>query len=350
MVICPGVSIGVAACGLNKKQLTALFNELFEVSRDIITKDESEIVTQGEAIEHHRAAPLVAEDSIPSEQSGYDNATAYMLALVTVADGIVDDDELAFASEFIQEEDSVVNKDYAVSTYNDAVIALSDARNKSNALFKIRANKLFSKISEIDDDEFLNRVSIMLEGMVEAAGGLSNVETVRMVRQILSRESFLSDGIPTKEQEFYSEEVDYEAKAENDGASSVKEASTSPRFSFQYQPESTSDDTQVMPDALVESSESTVSLEESAGEATGLKKYWPRVERFVIGNMLDLADETLQKPEELVVYFSKIYELLPIAVRLVVSQEKFVDILMARKDPLIAKVQYYKTVREQGIA
>ncbi|MGB0644648.1 MAG: hypothetical protein ACPGQF_07895, partial [Akkermansiaceae bacterium] len=62
---------------------------------------------------------------------------------------------------------------------------------------------------------------------------------------------------------------------------------------------------------------------------------------------LDIADEKLNKPEELALYFSKIHGLLPVAVRLVLSQDRFIDILMSKREVILERVRFYKVERER---
>jgi hypothetical protein len=365
IVLRPGAHIGVAACSFNKKQLVAFFKDIAELSHDLKHSPGEQADEPPQIMENSQPSALAKGQSLPAEQGQYDEVTAYILALVTIADGVVDDDEITFAHEFINEEDGVSNKNESIKTYDEVVKSLSEAKEKSNALFKIRANKLISEIAKVEDEEFFNRVTIMLEGMVEAAGGFNNFETVRMVEKILARESFVSgDHPPNMSEAPASNEGSHISLAMAIGLKEETSEASANELALSAQTISASIENagnHPLPITDVELEEETdqgtekelalsvraksVSAEDSAAEPAGLKKYWPRIEKFVIGNMMELADDKLQKPEELTLYFSKLYELLPVAVRLVMSQEKFVNLLMSRREPLIAKVQDYKLAK-----
>ena len=322
-MIRPGVNIGVSGSSFNKKKLLALFNDLHGLSK-LMAETESKIVERvnGDCEERSGEEGLGYEErtflaaNYHGDQNVYDDATAYILALVTVADGVVEEAEIEFAHEFIREEESVRDKEEAIKKYDASIFSLSEAKSKSMALFKIRANKLFSSVVEIKDAEFFNRISIMLEGMVEAAGGFNNQETVEMVNMVLSGRLFSSS---------VSGGIKAEVEVEDVNDSEIVE--DPPR------------------DLGGEIYDLGINIQEGGG-FEGVSKYWPRVERFVVGKLLDVADEKLNQPEELSVYFSKLHDLLPVAVRLVISKDRFVDILMSKRVVILDKVRLYRVERE----
>lgn len=74
------------------------------------------------------------------------------------------------------------------------------------------------------------------------------------------------------------------------------------------------------------------------GTNTVWEKHLPTVERILVEGLLSIAEEKLRDGETLEKVFNKLYETLPLAARLVLSRERFLEFTMARRDPLLLKV------------
>ena len=71
-------------------------------------------------------------------------------------------------------------------------------------------------------------------------------------------------------------------------------------------------------------------------------KNWNFMERILVEGLLSLAEEALKDEKNIKMFFEKFYELLPTGVRLVLSREKFVELSMKKRDPLLLSLQQYK--------
>jgi len=75
-------------------------------------------------------------------------------------------------------------------------------------------------------------------------------------------------------------------------------------------------------------------------------KSWPIIEKIVMDGLLSLAEEALKDEKNIKMFFEKTYELLPTGVRLVLSREKFVELSMKKRDPLLLSLQEYKLEKQ----
>lgn len=69
-----------------------------------------------------------------------------------------------------------------------------------------------------------------------------------------------------------------------------------------------------------------------------LGEHWSKIETMLIHSLLSVAKEKLHDEEFLETAFEKAYELLPTAVRLLVSRKRFLDFADSRSDVLRQKV------------
>ncbi|CQJ58340.1 hypothetical protein DVP43_04885 [Yersinia enterocolitica] len=79
-----------------------------------------------------------------------------------------------------------------------------------------------------------------------------------------------------------------------------------------------------------------------------LSKYKPLLENIVINGLLNIAEDKLNDDTFVESVFSKAYELLPAAVRMVVKREWCLSYLQSRKTPLLVKLQLYRDERSRA--
>lgn len=84
---------------------------------------------------------------------------------------------------------------------------------------------------------------------------------------------------------------------------------------------------------------------QSAGAAWD--SHWPKVERLLVEGLLSLAEEQLRDDKMLERAFTKVYEALPLAARFVLPRDRFTEFAMARREPLLLKVQGLRAERAQ---
>jgi hypothetical protein len=75
-------------------------------------------------------------------------------------------------------------------------------------------------------------------------------------------------------------------------------------------------------------------------------KHWPTIEHLLVEGLLSVAEEKLKDDQALESAFSKLYETLPLPVRLALSRAQFIELTMAQRGPLLGKVQDVRTQRQ----
>lgn len=74
-------------------------------------------------------------------------------------------------------------------------------------------------------------------------------------------------------------------------------------------------------------------------------KHGPMIERVLVEGLLSIAEEKLQDEKMLEGVFLKIYETLPLAARFVFSRERFLEITMSHREPLLLKLEDVRNQR-----
>lgn len=75
-------------------------------------------------------------------------------------------------------------------------------------------------------------------------------------------------------------------------------------------------------------------------------KHWPAAEHLLVEGLLSIAEEKLRDDKALESVFGTLYETLPLPVRLGLSRHRFVELIMACRDPLLVKVQDARAQRQ----
>lgn len=82
------------------------------------------------------------------------------------------------------------------------------------------------------------------------------------------------------------------------------------------------------------------------GAAAAWEQHWPAVEHLIVEGLLTVAEEKLKDDQTLKGLFLKLYKTLPVAARIVLSRERFVEFTMARRDGILIKLQDLRAKRE----
>ena len=154
--------------------MTKLIDETYNKQTDVVNKPkEISQITSSET--------KFSDDDIAS----YKDCLITSLALMTAADGSIDEEEIELVSDFINEEELIEDKHQALSEYEAFIEKLITSRSKSNALFKLQTEKMLAKAKNLKNRELIDRLKIMLEGMGEAVGGSENIATVEVMQKII---------------------------------------------------------------------------------------------------------------------------------------------------------------------
>lgn len=86
-------------------------------------------------------------------------------------------------------------------------------------------------------------------------------------------------------------------------------------------------------------------------EATALwDKYWQSVEHLLVDGLLSMAADRLSDDSVLEAVFGKLYETLPLPVRLVFPRERFLAFTKTKQASLLAKVEAARQQRQISAA
>lgn len=69
------------------------------------------------------------------------------------------------------------------------------------------------------------------------------------------------------------------------------------------------------------------------------EKHWPTIERVLVEGLLSIAEEKLRDDKMIEGALTKLYETLPLAVRFVLSRDRFLVFTMEHRGTLLLKVQ-----------
>lgn len=69
---------------------------------------------------------------------------------------------------------------------------------------------------------------------------------------------------------------------------------------------------------------------------------WPRIESVIVSGFLTVTEDKLKDDKIMEALLDKTYEVLPIAIRLVLPRAKFVEFSMKNRDSLLLKLQEQK--------
>ena len=187
-----GSRLNMAGCSMQKTEafhlVIALIDLLCEL-RDEMKSDDQEARFKVAKLayvgsESDKSLQKLEEDS-SGQRERFEKSLVTALALMTVADGDVDENEVDIVMEFIKEEESISDKTKALSEYEDQIEKYSASLSKSRAIFRLQSSKAISDVCKLTDKELIDRLEIMLEGMVDVAGGIENTRTVDMMKRIM---------------------------------------------------------------------------------------------------------------------------------------------------------------------
>ena len=87
-----------------------------------------------------------------------------------------------------------------------------------------------------------------------------------------------------------------------------------------------------------------------AGANITWEKHWPSIERVLVEGLLSIAEEKLRDDKMIEGAITKLYETLPLAVRVVLSRDRFLVFTMEHRETLLLKVQNTRAERVTSAA
>lgn len=70
-----------------------------------------------------------------------------------------------------------------------------------------------------------------------------------------------------------------------------------------------------------------------------IDQHWPKVERVVVDGLLNVAADKLKDEASVQLVLERAYEALPTLVRLALSRERYLEMVVKRKEPLLARIE-----------
>ncbi|MGE8619383.1 MAG: hypothetical protein ACN6O0_16290 [Achromobacter spanius] len=74
--------------------------------------------------------------------------------------------------------------------------------------------------------------------------------------------------------------------------------------------------------------------------------HWPKVERVVVDGLLNVASDKLKDDASVQLVLERAYEALPTLVRLALSRERYLEMVVKRKEPLLARIESARARRQ----
>lgn len=99
--------------------------------------------------------------------------------------------------------------------------------------------------------------------------------------------------------------------------------------------------------AMESTASSAAKIKDSGSAALGavsgksnelIDQHWPKIERVVVDGMLNVASDKLKDEASVMLVLERAYEALPTLVRLALPRERYLEIVVKRKEPLLARI------------
>jgi hypothetical protein len=187
--IIPGCEINMSGSSMKKSLLINLLNQIIDLYKDV-----SSHKSQGTQVERNDNDSNISNDiNLIENISGNASTELYSLiipeiiALCIAADGEAEDSEVELATDIIDNDELIDDKQLALELLLLNVEKLISDKKKSNAIFKLKATTIISKISKITDTHQKERIRIILDGMFEAVGDQGASETKIIIDSIIKK-------------------------------------------------------------------------------------------------------------------------------------------------------------------
>ncbi len=120
----------------------------------------------------------------PENYALYAQVVPEVIAFCIAADGDVEDSEVETASAIIEHDDFIENKAEALEILSSTIDMLISAREKSQAVFKLKLTTLGSKVANIKAAVQKEKVGVILDGMLDTTDIKGQSDTAQVVSYI----------------------------------------------------------------------------------------------------------------------------------------------------------------------
>ncbi len=178
--LAPGCELGMSGCSMSKDNLINLLNRLIKCYKQEL--ENIQIVT----IEEDKEENIPIQNS--TEKTGlYNELIPEILALCMVADGNIEDTEVETATEIIEGDDYIVDKQKALEQLTQNIEKYLAEREKSKAVFKLKVSSILAKIPNLESSLHKERLKIIAESMLESVGNDGLSETAALIDNISAK-------------------------------------------------------------------------------------------------------------------------------------------------------------------
>lgn len=186
IMLIPGCEINMSGSSMKKDLLINLLNQLVALYKNIsyaVTREND----VSPLIQPQTSNVMMIENSIPSSNEAYQSILPEVIALCIVADGNIEDQEVELATSIIENDDLIVDKHNALESLLLYIEKFISDKDKSSAVFKLKANTVASKLSKITDSLQKENISIILDGMMECISCDENNESQKLINTLKSK-------------------------------------------------------------------------------------------------------------------------------------------------------------------
>lgn len=180
----PGCAFGMSGSSMKKDLVVNLLNQIITLYQKIIQPGEMYKKDGQAGNNSNQDIHLLSSSQSRSSADLYAELVPEIMALCMAADGEVEDSEVEIATAIIDHDEFIKDKPSALSSLLSNIENMISDKQKSNAIFKLKATTVISKISKITDDLQKERLDIILDGMRDSVGAKGVSETISMIDAI----------------------------------------------------------------------------------------------------------------------------------------------------------------------
>jgi len=123
-------------------------------------------------------------NSLPVENKLYVDIVPEIIALCITANGKIEEQEIELATDFIENDDFILDQQLSLELLTLSIEQLSECREKSSAIFKLKATTIVHKVKNIKDSLQKERLLIILDAMLDIVKQGNDIETKSIVESI----------------------------------------------------------------------------------------------------------------------------------------------------------------------
>lgn len=179
-----GCELNMSGCQMKKDTLANLLNQIVELFNQIKYEGlpQSNDTSISIVSSSNQAQHIQIENKLTDSNNDYVLILPEIIALCIVADGDINDSEVEMASSIIEHEDFITDKAFALELLMNSMDKLLTDKARSNAIFKLKANSIISKLDKLSHQS-KERVGIIVDAMLDAVEDTSS-DTFEMVNTI----------------------------------------------------------------------------------------------------------------------------------------------------------------------